>query len=169
MALPPVPAGWTRYQMKSKFGAGRDYRVLDSETEEEKFFIDGHIGTRPRAEVQDMSGKDIYVVRGNLLGIPKHITISDADGNEVASLKAKLFSPIKTKMTLQTTSGEPWALEGEFLEKEYTITSGGEPIVTITQKWVTVRDTFTLDVADGVDAALALAVMWTVDRWVEHD
>ena len=169
MAMPPVAAGWTRYQMKSKFGAGRDYHVIDPATEEEKFFVDGHLGTRPKAEVQDMAGKDIYLVRGNLMGIPKHITISDPDGHEVAVLKAKMFSPIKTRMTLETTSGEPWALEGEFLEKNYTITSGEQTIVRITQKWVTVRDSFTLDVADGVDPALALAVMWTVDRWVEHD
>ena len=169
MAIPPVPAGWTRYQMKSKFGAGRDFRVLDPETEEQKFYVDGHIGTRPKAEVQDAEGNDIYSVRGTLIGIPKHMTISDAAGNEVAFLKAKTFSPIKSKMTLEMKSGDPWALEGEFLEKNYSITSGGAPIVNITQKWVTVRDTYTLDVAEGVDSGLALAVVWAVDRWVERD
>lgn len=167
--MPPVPAGWTRYQMKSKFGAGGDYRVFDPATEEDKFFIDGHIGARPKAEVKDTAGNDVYQVRGKLLGIPKRMTISNAEGNEVASLHAKTFSPIKTKMTLQTTSGEPWALQGEIFEKNYTITSEGKPIVNITQKWVTVRDSYTIDVADGVDPALALAVMWAVDRWVEHD
>jgi uncharacterized protein YxjI len=42
-------------------------------------------------------------------------------------------------------------------------------MVQITQKWVTVRDAYTLDVADGVDPGLALAVLWAVDRWVERD
>jgi len=119
MAMPPPQAGWTRLQMKSKFAAGRDFAVLDQETEEQRFSIDGHIGTRPKAEVQDAAGKDIYSVRGSLLGIPKHMTISNADGEEVAWLKAKVFSPIKTKMTLEMASGEPWALEGEFIEKNY--------------------------------------------------
>ena len=169
MALPPVPAGWTRYQMKSKFGAGRDFRVLDPDTEEQKFYVDGHIGTRPKAEVRDVEGNDIYSVRGTLIGIPKHMTISDAAGDEVAFHKAKTFSPIKSKMNQEVTSGEPWALEGEFLEKNYSITSSGKPIVNITQKWVTVRDTYTLDAAEGVDPGLALAVVWAVDRWVERD
>jgi uncharacterized protein YxjI len=41
-------------------------------------------------------------------------------------------------------------------------------VIDITQQWVKVRDTFTLDVADGVDPALALAVLWGVDRFVEQ-
>jgi uncharacterized protein YxjI len=169
MAIPPAPDGWTRLVLKSKFGAGRDFAVLDPETEEQQYYIDGHMGTRPKAEVQDAAGKDIYSVRGSLLGIPKHMTITNADGDEVAWLKAKAFSPIKTKMNLEVASGEPWALEGSFIEKNYSITSGGAPIVQITQKWVTIRDSYTLDVADGVDPGLALAVLWAVDRWVERD
>jgi len=49
------------------------------------------------------------------------------------------------------------------------VSAGGRPAVQITQKWVTVRDTYTLDVAEGVDVGLALAILWAVDRWVERD
>ncbi len=111
----------------------------------------------------------IYHVVGRLMGIPKHMTISDAAGTEVASLKAQMFSPIKSRMTLTLSDGQTWELEGSFIEKEYAIASEGRPVVQITQKWVTVRDAYTLDVADGVDPGLALAVLWAVDRWVERD
>ena len=97
------------------------------------------------------------------------MTITDATGAEVASLRAKTFSPIKSKMTLEMMSGEPWILEGSFIEKNYTIRSSERPIVEISQKWITMRDRYTLDVADGVDPGLALAVLWAVDRWVERD
>ena len=72
-------------------------------------------------------------------------------------------------MTLEMVSGEPWILEGSFIEKNYTISSAGRPIVEISQKWITMRDRYTVDVADGVDPGLALAVLWAVDRWVERD
>ena len=169
MALPPPPEGWTRYLVKSKFGAGRDFAVLDPGTEQQQYFVDGKIGTRPKADIRDSSDAVVYQVRGKLLGIPKHITISDSSGTEVASLKAQMFSPIKTRMTLTLSDGRTWELEGGLIEKEYNIASGGEPVVRITQKWVTVRDAYTLDVADGVDPGMALAVMWAVDRWVEKD
>jgi uncharacterized protein YxjI len=95
--------------------------------------------------------------------------ISDASGAEVAMLKAKMFSPIKSQMTVDMTSGEPWTLEGSVLEKSYTVRSAGRSIVQISQKWMTIKDTYSLDVADGIDPGLAVAVLWSVDRWVEQD
>ena len=72
-------------------------------------------------------------------------------------------------MTLDVVDGPEWKLEGTLIEKNYTISSEGRQIVRITQKWVTVRDKYVIDVADGVDVGLALAVVWAVDRWVERD
>jgi len=169
MALPPPPAGWSRYLVKARFGAGRDFAVLDPASEEQRFFVDGKMGARPKAEVLDAANQVLYRVTGRVLGIPKHMTIADAAGTEVASLRAKTFSPIKTRMTLEVASGEPWTLEGSFIERNYSVSAGGRPVVQITQKWVTVRDTYTLDVAEGVDVGLALAILWAVDRWVERD
>lgn len=168
MAIPPPPAGWSRLMVKSKFGAGRDFAVLDVD-EKQVYFIDGKMGTRPKADIQDAGGKVAFQVKGQLLGIPKKMSIVDSGGTEVALLKAKTFSPIKSRMTLTMSDGRDWTLEGSFLEKEYQITSGGSPVAKITQKWVTLRDAYTLDTADGVDPGLALAVLWAVDRWVEHD
>jgi uncharacterized protein YxjI len=169
MAIPPPTAGWTRYLVKSKFGMGRDFAVLDPETEEQRYFVDGKVGSRPKAEVKDAADATVYTVRGTLLGIPKHMTIHDADGAEVASLKAKVFRPVKDKLTLEFPAGEPWELVGSIFEKNYSVSSDGMPIVQITQKWVTIRDAYVLDVADGIDPGLALAMLWAVDRWVERD
>lgn len=58
---------------------------------------------------------------------------------------------VKDKMTMEMASGEPWQLTGQFIEKNYTVTSGGRDVVRISQKWVTVRDKYTVDVADGAD------------------
>ena len=45
--IPAGPAGFTRFLMKSKFGAGRDFAVLDPDTEAQLFFVDGKLGPRP--------------------------------------------------------------------------------------------------------------------------
>ena len=63
------------------------------------------MGTRPKADVKDAADVVVYSVRGKLLGIPKHLTISDAEGNEVGSLKAKAFSMVKDKMSLTMSDG----------------------------------------------------------------
>jgi uncharacterized protein YxjI len=71
-------------------------------------------------------------------------------------------------MTITMASGESWQLVGSVLEKEYTVTVGDQPVLTITQKWMTVRDQFVIDIAPDVEPALALAIMWSVDRFVEQ-
>jgi uncharacterized protein YxjI len=169
MPLPPPSAGWSRFLVKSKFGAGRDFIVFDPDSDAERYFVDGKLGLRPSAEITAAGGGSLYLVRGTLLGIPKRMIISDTEGAEVATLKAKMFSPIKSRMTVDMASGEPWTLEGSLMEKNYTVGSAGRPIVQISQKWMTIKDTYSIDVADGIDPGLAVAVLWSVDRWVEQD
>ena len=70
--VPAAPTGFTRFLMKSKFGAGRDFAVLDPDNEEQLFFVDGKLGPRPKAEVQSGDGSVIYSVKGQLLGIPQN-------------------------------------------------------------------------------------------------
>jgi uncharacterized protein YxjI len=161
MTVPAVPPGFSRFLMKSKFGAGRDFLVLDPDTEEQRYLVDGKLGPRPKAEVLDAAGTVLY--------IPKKMAISDASGTEVALLKAKAFSLVKDRMDMQMASGEPWHVEGKLMEKNYTVTSGGREVVRISQKWLTMRDKYAIEIADGIDVGLALAVVWAIDRWVERD
>ncbi len=168
MALPLPAAGWTRFLVKAKFAMGRDFAVLDPTTEQQAYYVDGKLGWRAQCEIRDASDTAVMRVRGNLLGIPKEVTISDATGADVAHLKARLFSPVRSQMAITTASGESWDLVGSVLEKEYTVTAAGQPVLTITQKWLTVRDQFVIDIAPGVEPALALAIMWSVDRFVEQ-
>jgi uncharacterized protein YxjI len=53
-------------------------------------------------------------------------------------------------------------------EKQYDITFGGRPIIHVDQKWLQIRDSYKVDVIDGVDAALAAALVWSIDQLLEH-
>jgi hypothetical protein len=56
------------------------------------------------------------------------MTIPTADGAQVAELKAKAFSVIKDKMTMTMADGSSWRVQGTLLEKNYSISSEGQPI-----------------------------------------
>lgn len=49
-----------------------------------------------------------------------------------------------------------------------SVTSEGRTVLNITQKWVTVRDAYTMDVDDAVPPALAAALVWAVDAFRER-
>lgn len=161
-----APAGMTRFVVKSKFGMDRDFEALDADGQR-AWFVDGKFGARPAAEVQDARGTVTHRLKGRLFGIPKQIVVSNAEGGEIASIRAKI-SPFKSRMIISLTDGGEWMLEGNLIEKDYTITSGGAVVAAISQKFLTVRDTYTIDVADGVDQGLALATLWAVDAFREQ-
>lgn len=166
-APPPAP-GWTRLVFKSKFGAGRDFEVTDT-TGTRVLLVDGKVGATPKAEVRDGQGTVLYTVKGQFLGIPKRMTISAAGGSQVAEIKAKAFSIVRDKMTMTMADGSTWQVQGTLMENSYSISSGGQPIAQITQKWLTVRDSYTVDYLSSVDPGLVMAVIWAIDRWVERD
>lgn len=60
-------------------------------------------------------------------------------------------------------------VEGEITERESAISAGGRPVAQTTQKRLTVRDAYTVDVRDDVDAGLVLAILWAIDRRVGRD
>lgn len=165
---PPPAAGWSRILFKSKFGAGRDFEVTD-EAGARVLFVDGKVGATPKAEIRDAQDTVVYTVKGQFLGIPKKMTISAADGTQVAELKAKKFSVVKDKMTMAMADGSTWQVEGTLMEKNYSIAADGQPIASISQKWMTVRDKYTVDYLSSLDAGLVMAVVWAIDRWVERD
>jgi uncharacterized protein YxjI len=159
---------WTSLTFKSTFGAGRDFAVLDADGQQ-VLFVDGKIGVTPKAEVRDAADAVVYRVKGHFMGIPKKMEITDAAGQTVASIKAKMFSPIKSRMTMTLADGSTWDVEGTIMEKNYTISAAGTPIVRISQKWVTVRDKYEVDYVSSLDPGLVMAVIWAIDRWVERD
>lgn len=170
MTTPAAPAGYTRLIMKSKMGVGRDFRALDPETEAERYVVDGKLGLRPQADILDASGAVVALARGELLSFPKRITVTDAQGQPVAYLHARPFSFVRDKIDISLAAGGELTLEGNLIEKDYTMRdAAGSVVLQITQKWLTVRDRYTLDVAEGFDPAIALAIAWSIDRWVERD
>ena len=165
---PDVAPGWTQLTFKSKFGAGRDFAVFD-QADNQVLFVDGKLGVTPKAEVRDASDQVVYRVKGQFMGIPKKMAVTDALGNVVASLKAKMFSPIKSRMTMTMGDGGTWDIEGTIMEKKYTISSNGAPVARVSQKWMTVRDKYAVEYVSSLDAGLVMAVIWAIDRWVERD
>ncbi len=170
ISIPPAPPGYTRLLMKSSFGAGRDFRVLDPQTEEQLFFVDGKIGTRPKADIKAADDTLLYQVRGKLFGIPKRMDVTDAAGNQYAHLHAQAFKFVRDKIDVTLATGEEWLLQGDIKEKNYSVNdSDGRHVIQITQKWIQIRDQYVIDIAEGIEPAAALALVWAIDRWVERD
>lgn len=164
--IPGAAPGWTRLVVKSKLGMGLDLNVSDLQGNP-VMVVDGKMGTSPKAEVQDPTGQVLYHLKGKFMGIPKKLEITDPGGAAVASLTAKMFSPLKSQMTLDLANGGTWSIEGSLMERNYSVTADGEPVVQVNQKLLAVRDTYAVDYRSELDPALVMAVIWAISRFVE--
>lgn len=157
----------SRYLVKSKMGIGRDFSVYDDEEAKNKVYeIDAKMGFGTKAEIKDANGTTIYTAKGRVINIPRKMEFFTPDGSTAAKVTAQ-FSPIKQRLTMELADGTVWELAGNIVGKSYTVTSGENTVLEINQKWVTIRDKYFVEIADNVDVALALGLVWAVDIWRE--
>lgn len=156
-----------RYLVKSKFGIGRDFSVYDDEEATNMVFsIDAKLGLGTKAEIQDANGKLLFTAKGRVLNIPRKLDFITPDGTVVANVVAR-FSPIQQRLTMTLANGEVWELSGNIIGKNYTVVQGDKTIIDINQKWLTLRDKYFVEIADDVDVALAIGLIWAIDIWRE--
>lgn len=170
MTLPPAPDGFHRYLVKAVMVESRNFDVYDAATDAQAYYIDGRfVSLVAKGEVKSggPEGSVVYDINGHMK-VPQQMTITGPDGSVVASLHQKMLTILKEKILVEAQGQDPWTLEGNLFKKDYTVTRGGQVIARISQKLASVADSFVVDVADGVDVALVLALVWSVSVWTVH-
>ena len=137
---------------------------------------------KERFTVKNANGEDVYFVEGKLVSIGQKKTLTDAAGNELATIRQKVLAImpkfivemdgkevawIKKKFTVMkpkyVVEGLDWDVEGDFFAHDYTILEQGNVIASIHKKWMAWGDTFELDISDSADEVMALAVILAID------
>ena len=64
--------------------------------------------------------------------------------------------------------GEDLKARGNFTDHEYEIKRDGDVVATISKKWFRVRDTYGVEIRQGEDEPLLLAVTVAIDEMSHH-
>ena len=64
--------------------------------------------------------------------------------------------------------GSDLKAHGNFVDHEYEIERDGDTVATVSKRWFRVRDTYGIEVVDGADDVLLLAVAVCIDA-MSHD
>ncbi|NYE46719.1 uncharacterized protein YxjI [Spinactinospora alkalitolerans] len=155
------------------FDIGDDYWVED-ENGERVFLVDGKaLRLRETFELKDMDGNEIAVIRKRMFSLRDAMRI-ERGGETAATVRKRLFNPIKDKLVVELADGGEWEITGDFLGKEYVIGDDGGPIAHISRKWFRILDTYAVDVNThrtdaGGDPALVLSVAVCVDAMTDDE
>lgn len=157
-----------RYQMQEKLVSFGDDYVIRDDSGREAFRVDGKVLTlRDALVLEDPAGNKLAHIHKKLLSIGKTYEIS-RDGAPDISIRKALFSPLHCTFHVES-GGDELEARGNLLDHEYTFTRNGREIASISKKWLSIRDTYGIDIADGEDHALILACAVAIDRMCHEE
>ena len=159
----------TRYKIRQKLISIGDDFWIENAKGEKVYKVDGKaLRIRKTLEFEDMNGKQLVQIKERLLSIKDTMVIEDADGRDIATVKKALISPLRDKWNVNVKGGKDLVVQGDILDLEYDIKQGRRKVAEVSKKWFTITDTYGVEIEEGQDDILILAVAVAVDM-MAHD
>jgi len=158
-----------RYQMKEKLIAlGQDF-VIQDEDGRDAYFVDGKaLSFGDKLVFKDMAGNELARIEQKLLAWGPTYEIYRG-GQHVATVKKSLFTLFRSKFSVDVPGPDDLEAQGDFLDHEYTFTRGGHTVAQVSKRWLSIRDTYAIDIVQGEDDVLLLACAVVVDMAVHKE
>ena len=152
-----------RYIIQERFiRLGEDSDILD-ESGRPVFHVDGKVFTlRDRLAIEDLSGREVASVHRRLLAFRPTYEIS-VNGRQAAQVRKHLFTPFRDSYTIDVPGPDDLEMNGSLLDHDFTIRRGGHVVATVSKAWLTLRDTYGVEIAPGEDDLLILASVLALD------
>ncbi|MFB7211134.1 LURP-one-related/scramblase family protein [Streptomyces sp. NPDC056255] len=140
------------------FAVGDDYWIEDADGRK-VFLVDGKaMRVRDTFELKDAQGRILVEIRQKLLSLRDTMLI-ERDGEQLARIKRKRLSLLRNHYRVTLVDGTELDVSGKILDREFAIDYDGELLAQISRRWLTVRDSYGIDVVrEDADTALLIAV-----------
>ncbi|MFG2601826.1 LURP-one-related/scramblase family protein [Streptomyces sp. NPDC048462] len=140
------------------FGIGDDYWIEDADGHK-VFLVDGKaMRVRDTFELKDAQGRIVVEIKQKLISLRDTMLI-ERDGEQLAKVKRKRLSLLRNHYRVTLVDGTELDVSGKILDREFAVDYDGELLAQISRRWLTVRDTYGIDVVrEDADTALLIAV-----------
>jgi len=160
--------GGTKYQMREKMFAIGDDFWIETDGGERAFRVNGKaLRIRDTLVLETPDGDGLFTIQEKKLSVRDKMEI-ERDGHTVATVKKALVSPLRDRFSIGVEGGEDMEAKGNIVDHEYKIERGGDKVAEVSKRWFRVRDTYGIEIAEGQDDALILAVTVCIDQ-MTHD
>ena len=159
----------TRYKIRQKLISIGDDFWIENHRGEKVYKVDGKaLRLRKTLEFEDAKGKKLAQIKERILAIKDTMVIEDAHGKDIATVKQALIAPLRDKWNVDVKGGNDLVVQGNILDLEYDIKQGRKKVAEVSKKWFTITDTYGVEIADGQNDILILAISIAVDM-MAHD
>ncbi|MEV7815252.1 LURP-one-related family protein [Streptomyces flaveolus] len=150
-------------------GIGDDWWIED-EHGRKVFLVDGKaMRLRDTFELKDTDGRVLVDIHQKMLALRDTMVI-ERDGEPLARIRRKRLSLLRNHYRVSLVDGTELDVSGKILDREFAVEYDGELLAVISRRWLTVRDTYGVDVVrKDADPALLIAVAVCVIHLAEKE
>jgi len=157
--------GANHYQMRQKMVSIGDDFWIENDRGEKIYKVDGKaLRVRQTLIIEDRGGQELYKIQERMLRVKDSMEVEDAGGRRVAMVKKALITPVRERWVVKVKDGPDLDVQGNILDHEYSIGEGRDKIAEVSKKWFRLRDTYGVEIDQGQDDALILAVTICIDE-----
>ncbi|MEV5432895.1 LURP-one-related family protein [Streptomyces sp. NPDC052701] len=150
-------------------GIGDDYWIEDDRGNK-VFLVDGKaLRLRDTWELKDTRGRVLIDIHQKMLALRDTMVIHRGD-EPLATIRRKRLSLLRNHYLVSLADGTGLDVSGKVLDREFAIEYDGELLAVVSRRWLTLRDTYGIDVVrDDADPALLVAVAVCVIHLAEKE
>lgn len=138
------------------FDIGDDFDITDDDGRK-VFHVDGKVlSLRNKLVLEDPSGREVATVHRHLVSLRPTYQIT-IGGEKAAEVRKKFFTPFREKFTIDIPGPNDLEMKGNLLDHEFTIERDGREVASVSKRWLSIRNTYGVRIADGEDHLLILA------------
>ncbi len=162
-----------RFVLRDKmFGLGGDLTITDDHGRQ-VYFVDGKlISLGRRLEIKDPSTHEVLaVIQQRIISLLPTFEIHLPD--EIHVTISKRISLLTDHLKIDVPGPGDLDVHGDFFHHEYSIDRQGREIAHVSKRWVSLVDSYGVEIAEGEDPLLILASAVVIDELLderrEHD
>jgi uncharacterized protein YxjI len=142
---------------------GNDFWIENAQGQK-VFKVDGKaLRIRDTLKFRDTKGNELCKIQEKKVRIKDTMEVEGPGGETLAKVKKAIITPVRDRWTVKIKNGPDLDVQGNILDHEYKIGEGRTKVAEISKKWFRVRDTYGVEIAEGQDDIVILAVTVAVD------
>jgi len=128
------------------------------------FKVDGKaLRLRRTLVLETPEGDEVFTIQERKLSLRDKMAI-ERDGKTVATVRKALVTPLRDRFSIDVDGGDDMEAKGNIVDHEYSIERGGRKVAEASKRWFRLRDTYGIEIVEGQDDALILAVTVCIDQ-----
>jgi uncharacterized protein YxjI len=160
----------TRYKIRQQMISIGDDFWIENQEGQRVFKVDGKaLRLRKTLLFEDMSGNKLCQIQERWLPIKETMAIDDANGNQMAVVKKALIAPLRDHWSVNVKNGPDLDVQGNILDHEYAIKQGWNKVAEVSKKWISLTDTYMVEIDEGQNDVLILAIAVAIDMMAHDD